>query len=854
MDTIIKGSGNFVKINEFFAKKLKYSYLEGKKVAGLFFINDSETDEDIKKHQLYITFLLSNYTKAYSKYIKDFNTENLRKTLDDLYKELKKFLEKGDTNIQNTPLEKGQRKHYILHTISDEGIKRIYRATLEKKPEIGNLNIFYFSDDSFLTLLEERLSSIEDYSEKNRLKSLYVKIEILKDILKNAQTIDSEVKDWISLLIKTENFLEQLDPIKSILRRIFGIIEIDFSLYVPNQEEETEEEFYRPVITKISVGDRKLSFLEVLQKAVENSKSFKDVEELRDYLAFQKEKIGIDFEKIIEKLYPETPNENNQFLDKLGRVIEEYLKLSLKGQTVIKPVTYKKDHNPILEIKNETIKTRKSRIVILYENLNSNEVDNFIKSIIDQKYQKKLSKYLLGIKDVFITRKDGKDRIDVPILNLSLEEAKKHIKVFNMDEIFTDYSHLKSIDSINYEEENGIKLVNFLMQFAAFMIALLNYEKRLGENIVAFALVDKRFYSENNKKFEIKDTYNFWDMVRVISSMVGFPMQTINTSDQKEDSIYQKFSNIAVFKNMIFSALKDSKEIDYIFTENRLVNIGPKAEVFLIVEHSSTYLNSNEKTYFYEVFKMDIDFSEKKVISVSRHVDQLSGRKAFFIMPGNDLMIKTFKDFLDYTPKNKECYKFILTTNSKSPIYDIVEQHKQHQNVYILTYRGIKTPLILKELKSYRTLKTFIDTGFLVYSHEFKKGIKNLRLSDKFYQKQKSFFCITPFLPRGVFKDEQRFNNIINIEVSLIFPEDGIDDVELFNLMINTVILWLNYRTETFGYSYSKPKFLPKKLPSISIRREIGKEFKEKYIYIFDGFSLCAEISYLIQKFYVDYI
>lgn len=852
MDTILRDDGSLTKVNEFFAKKLKYNYSDGKKIAGLFFINDSEIDQDIKKHQRYITSLLSNYAKAYLDYIKDQNQENLRKRLNELYQKLKEFIQQGETKIQNAALSKKDiiERESDFQFMSEEGKKSVYRATLGDKPEIGNLNIFYFSDDNFLRETEDRLLEIEDPLERLRIKSISIKTRIMEDILLKIQNIDPEVKTWIEMLIASGKSMEKINSIMPVLQRVFGIIDIDYNLYIPEQEEEAEEEFYRPVIGKIAVGDKKLSFNEVIQKSAEKSSSLKDPQELLSYLNFLKDRTEIDFQWLIKKLYPENPENNNQFLDKLGEVIEEYLKLSLKGNTIIKPVTYKKDHNPVLEIQKGTLRTRKSRVVILHENLNSNEVDNLIKVILEM--SKKEKSNLPGIKNILVTKKD-KANVSVSSLQTP-QEAKKHIRIFNMDQIFTDYSYLKSVDSSNYKQEDGLKLINFLMQFAGFMIAILNYEKRLKENIICFAMVDKRFFPKNSRKPELKETYDFWDMVRVISSMVGFPLQTINTSDQIEDKVYKKLHGDAMFKNLIYSAFKDNKEIDYVFTENRLVNIGPKAEVFLIVEHSSPYLHRNEKTFFYEVMKMDIDFSAEKVITVSRYTDPSSGKKAFFMMPGNDIMVKKFKDFLDYKPENKECFKFILTTQSRSPIYSIVEQHQGRQNVFILTYRGLKTPIILKELKKYNSSKTMIDTGFLIYSHELKKGLKNLRLPEKFYQKQKSFFGITPFLPKGIFKDEKRFNSIINTEVSLIFPEDGVDDLELFNLMVNTIILWLNYRTETYGYSYSKPKFLPKKLPSVTISRNIGREFTENYPYVFDGFSLCAEISYLIQKFYTDYI
>lgn len=820
--------GNIIKTNDIFAKMERYAPDEYRndKLSGLFFAGFLEDNKDIKFHNEAITSFISKYFNIYKKFLNDKNnkiSDDLNKVTEEVesfIKNPRSFTIKTETLTKNKITSKNKNQENSKFSRDNINTK-LFRVSYVESSEPEDITIYYYNDDNFMKSLEDK-----EYSEK----LLRIKLAILKDMLNFAQ--DEEVKKWISEIIKIENKLNEYGyksiiykPIKHMLDRVLSILEIDLFLRTEdeqNYEDTNKDEYFdRPLLSKIAIGNRKLSFNDIVDRLIENGIVSKD--SFEETMQAIKEFTGVDFTYLIKSLYIDDPSKNNEFLKKLGEEFERYLELSIQGKTRIKTIQYKKDKEPIMILEGSSIKVKNGvKFIILYEKTfneeQANEFDKIIKNYINEG-----SRYF-NLSELASHYKEN------PIRKIALED------------IFTKYQDIKSKDGKIFAGDDGITLTNFILQVASFFLAISSYKKSHDVDIIVISLVDKR-YRKGNKELNT-EKFNFWDIVRALSSMMGFSLQTINTSSDLND--IKKFSKESYFKNMFLSALKDIKEVEISIDNSPLIQNLNDANVYFIIEHPSYNLYNKNKTFFYEVMNITFD-KKKKLAKIKRFKDKKTGMSALYLIPGEKKCIDDIKEFFQ-RKGGDNTYKFVLISYPDSPVLDIIKQH-YHDDCYYILYRSIKTPAFLKFTKSKGSEK-----GYLIYNQDLEKGLKNVNIPNIIFNKiNKNYYGIKPPMPNSIFSKEERFNNIINTEISLFFPEDRLNDISLLNLSILSSLLWLMYRTETYSYVISKPKFLPKSLPNIKLKRNISATDKPIIQeYRFDTFSCICELSILLERLYMN--
>ncbi|WP_461828941.1 hypothetical protein [Aquifex sp.] len=625
------------------------------------------------------------------------------------------------------------------------------------KPSAEGELSFYYIDVNFakeIRELNEALINNKIDETEYREKLGELKLKAIEEVLKEAVKVaEEEVANFFELLLKLIEESKEDVIAKKILERMLKI-EVEFGIGTSQEEEDVGDiEVFKPVLTKLGYFPSPLTFKEAL---IRLGKSLREeIGEIRD-----EEELVEEIKELLKELnaleFFQKLYSDEEFLKRVRKALSEVL----KGKSEkIKGIHFSRGGELLFKGSKNIYSQGKYIPLILYEN---------------KELRKDIAEH-------------GKDKFITPKSNeyLFLEELIDGKGTFG-DEIsffFPSWNHL-----VKYERERRLKgknpglyegnaeILAFLLSFSAFFTALRIIRKNRGIKVIPFFFLDIE-----NRSFEDENGYYyFWQLARAyLDYIYPHPSQTI--TKETLDSL----KKVSVFKNAFISALKGDRKV--VLKADEGIKIKGNTLLYLLVENKSVKLYDKAPHYLYSLFKVVITDKE---ISIEKE------EKNFFIfVGGRSGELKELEDFLS---RNRSV---ILLQSFDSPLKELT-----YEKNWKVIFKEFKTPILTEKTKG--TDKS----AFLIQEDMFREGIRPIAYLKykEIVENYELFVVRAPFtVPRNLLKEPY-----ISLSLSLFFLEKK----EGNKLpVIYSLLAWLSWGSESFAYSYAKPKFLPLRLPKLKL-------------------------------------
>lgn len=625
------------------------------------------------------------------------------------------------------------------------------------KPSTEGELSFYYIDVNFakeIRELNEALINNKIDETEYREKLWELKLKAIEEVLKEAVKVaEEEIAKFFELLLKLIEESKEDVIAKKILERMLKI-EVEFGIGASQEEEEVGDiEVFKPVLTKLGYFPSPLTFEEALIRLGRSLRE--EIGEIGN-----EEELIEEVKELLKELnaleFFQRLYSDGEFLKKVRRALSEIL----KGKSEkVKGIHFTRGKELLFKGTKNIYSRGKYIPLILYEN---------------EELRKDIAKY-------------GRDKFITPKSNeyLFLEELIDGKSTFGdkLSFFFPSWSHL-----VKYERERRLKGKNpslyegdaeilvFLLSFSAFFTALRIIGKNRGIRVIPFF-----FLNVENRSFEDENGYYyFWQLARAyLDYIYPHPSQTI--TKETLDSLKE----ISVFKNAFISALKGDRKV--VLKANEEVKIRNNTLLYLLVENKSVKLYDRAPNYLYSLFKVVITDKE---ISIEKE------EKNFFLfVGGRSGELKELEDFLS---RNRSV---ILLQSFDSPLAELT-----YEKNWKVIFKEFKTPILMEKTKG--TDKS----AFLIQEDMFREGIRPIAFL-KYKEIVENYELL---VIRAPFTVPQNLSGepYVSLSLSLFFIERKKDNKLP---IIYSLLAWLSWGSESFAYSYAKPKFLPLKLPKLKL-------------------------------------
>ncbi|MEM0143874.1 MAG: hypothetical protein QXL94_08055, partial [Candidatus Parvarchaeum sp.] len=427
---------------------------------------------------------------------------------------------------------------------------------------------------------------------------------------------ENNIKKWFQEMIKIKQWiLKQIDDntidvkdsdkLYTLIR--YRLILTEMTSYMFDTTGTDDNIPVRPLINKISVGDRKLTYQDVAKKFIEMQRKEILVGEkyttyFETYLKKVKEQFNIDIDFLLRYLHVYEYNDKQEyekekkkvkrFMCALGTVFKGYIQQSIKGKTILKPIKFVKGNDILFKIDDIHMRAQETNICILYEE--EKELQQFKKMLLDyEKNHRYITLTFMNKGSFADTSKHLINPININKLIPYFQELKNKIK---------DKNNIRDTKNSN-DDDIGYKYLFFLLQMSAIITVINDRAKKNKVEPLIFALI-----TVNTKDIEDPDerhTYPVWNAVRTFARMIGIAMQTVDIMKDNKGEIAFNFNKDpatkktgAGMKNLMYSATRNIRELELKISTKFNVDTG---KVFLIIEHESfEVIKAGTKAYFYE--------------------------------------------------------------------------------------------------------------------------------------------------------------------------------------------------------------------------------------------------------------
>jgi hypothetical protein len=768
------------------------------------------------------------YKKLNDKQIGEILFRNSKQKIQKLSEELLKLLEDADYNPQNIKeiTFRGLVKQTLNYGTLDKGNQekgKIYFAMLsEKQKGRGDIEFFYLDEDIGEQI--EQIFEIEDDQErKEAIDSLKRAIieKILKEIV-NLKDIDEEVKVFFEQTLKIYR-LGEVNPLAREVSKRLIKIQVDIATgYVEEVEDKEYGVFkvFKPILTKLGYGNptseiNDLNYEQVLERIA----TAKDIMKLLGKHTYQRkeelqeaiEEIEFKLEQIgaVEPLKKIYGNGKEKFLE---RIRNSLVKLINGGSSRIKSVKFVKEEKPSYKIKGIKVECPLHSPIIAYEEeVNKEEFYNFLKNI------RKVGTSYLNIKN-----------------NLTPNQV-----IISIEDLFPYWKQLKrTVDRKKnlIEGEKGKKVLATLIEFGAFMEAVRILGDKQGIRKIPFFLLNV----ENLNEF-----FAYWNAFRALMEAIDYPSQTLTKRMLKDLS--KNKSTPSLLKNTYLSALRGDKKLTVNLED--LAGQLKKGEYYILIENTSKAIRRGEELnpmeefrhYLYKVLKIEINNK-----GANNYQINIIEEKTFYLLSEGvkgdkeDLvkfLQETKKPIVVISPYPRGFMKEILSKPAKGDRYFALYK------LFPTIYRNFERAAI-KDTKN----------AIVVYEADFEKGLRKIGFSrnpifakDEDWMEQYTLLAIrSPKVIPKHLENYPYFSYTLNLFfVSNLKGKNPSDEASI----LFTLFSWLIFENESWTFFYSKPKFIPLKLPKVSFTRKfkIENETLERKIVI--PLNLVVfELAYLFNR------
>jgi hypothetical protein len=739
---------------------------------------------------------------------------------------LVKFLEDAEFQPNfKEPKFTGWIKEPLRFGVLDSGGKEkgnIYLATLsKKKTDRGDIEFFYLDED--IGEKVEQIFEIEDEGERRKaIEELkrYVIEKILEEVIA-LPNIDEEVRKFFKQSLEIYRLGENNPIAKEAAKRLIKI-QVDITTgYVEEIENEDEGIFqvFKPILTKLGYGNptsgvNDLSYEEVLKRIATNREvmkvlgitSYSDQDELKETI----EEIEAKLEKLgavelLKKLYGK---EKEKFLAKVRNSLVKLIDGSSKK---IKSVKFIREKKPLYKLKSVGVESPYHGIAVVYE-----------KGIGKEEIYK-----LIG----------AMRRAKANYLNIGGNLAVSQILV-EMEKVFPYWQELKGSRERDkkanlIEGERGKKVLATLIEFTAFMEALRIIGDREGLEKLPFFLLNV----ENSN-----DYYSYWNAFRALMEAINYPSQTL-TRKMLRDLVQNKAIS-SLLKNTYLSALRGEKRLIIELEDlNERLNEGT---YYLLIENGSKAIRKGEdivaseeyRHYLYKTLRVEIRKKSGGMYRIS-----LKEEKSFFLLSNG------------IRGDREELVKFLQET--RQPIIVISPYLKGFmKNILSKPAEGDRYFALYKLSNTiYRNISKRVErdtkNAFIIYESDFTKGLRRIGFSlsaseDELGDDSTLIAIRSPKVIPDHLKDYPYFSYTLNL--FFVKGLKGKNPQEEASLLFS-LFSWLIYENEAWTFFYSKPKFIPLKLPKVSFSRKfkVGEEKLERKVVV--PLNLVVfELAYLFTR------
>jgi len=269
--------------------------------------------------------------------------------------------------------------------------------------------------------------------------------------------------------------------------------------------------------------------------------------------------------------------------------------------------------------------------------------------------------------------------------------------------------------------------------------------------------------------------------------------------------------NPYVVKNALTSGLRKARRV--LLLEKSITD---KETVYLLIEQKTPRFRNGKTHLAYTPYR--ITYERGKLI-IEREP------KTYFLLNGYHGDVKSLQEV------SRKGNVILVTLDAESPAIPIFKSDKN----FVVVYREIKTP----KLMGGRAGK---DTdAFVIFERDFERGTKPLRLQKP--GKLSDYTLVAVRAPFFVNEELKRFP-YVSSTLSLFFTDGlkGANPHTQETIIRSFIAVW---ESEAFNFAYAKPKFVPRHLPTLRLRRV--KDSGEEISYEFSSSALVFELAYLIK-------
>ncbi|MEM3859781.1 MAG: hypothetical protein QW478_10325, partial [Candidatus Micrarchaeaceae archaeon] len=479
-------------------------------------LNQRNAGGIIEEYNKTVSSILNQLIQITDKYVnKALSDEEVQGQINKVFEEFKKII----SNYENKSIELGnfeypeyrkpnQTKYYENNISQDQRQRTEHIVYNAKQVENNNIadaifSFFYVHNDinieieNYLSKLEDIVSNTTKDTETinkamAKFKAILYGLYIYEDVYKYLQDSESDknnknisickcsdnnnsgidlennkstIMTWFKEMMKIKQFiLKQIDDgtIKEsqnfykLIRSRLILIEMTSYMFV--SEEENNNVKVRPLINKISVGDRKLTYKDVAERFI---KSIRNIEvKNNNYLGYFEKYLdnvetqtGINVRFLLRHLhaydhedkqkYEKEKKRVKQFMCALGTVFKNYLQQSIKGKTILKPIKFDKGNDVLFKIDDIYMRAQKTGLCILYEE--EKALNDFSKMLLEIWQKQKEQKNKNASKDSIYKQK--------PYIDLLFINTTNIIDPININKLIPYFQELKK----KIKDKNNIK-------------------------------------------------------------------------------------------------------------------------------------------------------------------------------------------------------------------------------------------------------------------------------------------------------------------------------------------------------------------------------------------------------------
>ena len=657
----------------------------------------------------------------------------------------------------------------------------------------GDLCVYYIDSGSYWEKAAEvrerfirgELSEKELRAEVGRINR-EVRVELAESFAEAEE--DEEVREyWKYIAWLGREALESDDRLcASVFDRLF-FVEISFGVGVVEEE---RSGFFEPVISKLGYFERELSFEDVVERIAlsffsENAKirrELKDEKKRKEILdSFLEELREIGAEEWLKKVY----RKDSPFLKKLRARLYDLI-TSGKAKKVKRIKLVAEDSPRFVAVK--TVQASRYVPFIICERSLRGLVDPFVDVLLDPAKRKR-EKYV------------------------NSEMMGEEVRVVIMEELIAGWRALRKKESF-FKASDGEMLAVFLFQLTAFLKALSIFGRKRGIGYMPFFLLDKKEKGEEGEKDE---TLEVWECVRaLLNHALPYPSQTVRKDTIKEILSYKGTS---AHKNALLSAVKQDRVVTLRFDREFADEL---SSALLMIEHRTVEMVGGVRHYLYTVYRI---VAKGNVLRIEQDEEKL-----FVFGSGSGGDVSRIEKLI-----KSHDHVVLVTQEYGSPVL----RAGKHSGYYFpFLYRMTKTPVPPpKGGEENVALVIKGDQGFLTAI--------GWNPPDGDGEHADRYICYTiraPAVAPPGFKEEPYFNT----ELSHFFiPAKYIVGAEphVVERTLLYLIAWLSWGSESFRFTYAKPKFMPLRLPKLSLSR--SDKNGQHHAYTFPASAVVMELAYL---------